>query len=58
MTHVAWGHHLLATRPSLALPDGLLEQWSEEAGKRQLTLAETDRFIAEQALAWAWRQRG
>ena len=58
MTHVAWGEHLLATRPSLELPDGLLEQWSEEAGKRQLTLAETDRFIAEQAVAWAWRQRG
>jgi hypothetical protein len=58
MTHVAWGEHLLATRPSLELPDGLLEQWSEEAGNRQLTLAETDRFIAEQSLAWAWRQRG
>ena len=58
MTHVAWGEHLLATRPSLALPDWLLQQWSEEAGKRQLTLAETDRFIAEQALAWAWGQRG
>ena len=56
MTHVAWGEHLL--RQPLALPDGLPEQWSEEAGKRQLTLAETDRFIAEQALEWAWRQRG
>jgi hypothetical protein len=56
MTHVAWGEHLLRQPPEL--PDGLLEQWSEEAGKRQLTLAETDRFIAEQALAWAWRQRG
>ena len=56
MTHVAWGEHLL--RQELELPDGLLEQWSEEAGKRQLTLAQTDRFIAEQALAWAWRQRG
>jgi len=58
MTHVAWGEHLLATRPSPVLPDGLLEQWSEEAGKRQLTLAETDRFIAEQAIEWAWRHRG
>lgn len=62
MTHVAWGEHLLRQELvlllGLELPDGLLEQWSEEAGKRQLTLAETDRFIAEQALAWAWRQRG
>ena len=56
MTHVAWGEYLLQQPP--VLPDGLLERWSEEAGKRQLTLAETDRFIAEQALEWAWRQRG
>lgn len=54
MTHVAWGEYLL--RQELTLPDGLLEQWAEEAGRRQLTLAETDRFIAEQAVAWAWRQ--
>ena len=36
MTHVAWGEHLL--RQPLELPDWLLQQWSEEAGKRQLTL--------------------
>jgi hypothetical protein len=57
MTHVAWGEHLLQ-QPPMMPGEVLIAKWSEEAGKRQLTLAETDRFIAEQAVEWAWRQRG
>ena len=60
MTHVAWGEHLLATRPSLALPDDeLIGQWSAKASDGgNATLAEVEQRIVEMAIEWAWRQRG
>jgi hypothetical protein len=60
MTHVAWGEHLLATRPSLALPDDeLIGKWSEKASNGgNATLAEVEQRIVEMAIEWAWRQRG
>ena len=60
MTHVAWGEHLLATRPSLELPDDeLIGQWSEKAiNNGNATLAEVGQRIVEMAIEWAWRQRG
>ncbi len=60
MTHVAWGEHLLATRPSLALPDDeLIGKWSEKASVGgNATLAEVEQRIVEMAIEWAWRQRG
>ena len=60
MTHVAWGEHLLATRPSLELPDDeLIGKWSEKASNGgNATLAEVEQRIVEMAIEWAWRQRG
>ena len=60
MTHVAWGEHLLATRPSLALPDDeLIGKWSEKASNGgNATLAEVEQRIVEMAIEWAWRRRG
>ena len=60
MTHVAWGEHLLATRPSLELPDDeLIGEWSAKASDGgNATLAEVEQRIVEMAIEWAWRQRG
>lgn len=60
MTHVAWGEHILATRPSLELPDDeLIGRWSEKASNGgNATLAEVEQRIVEMAIEWAWRQRG
>ena len=59
MTHVAWGEHLLATRPSLELPDDeLIGKWSEKASNGgNATLAEVEQRIVEMAIEWAWRRR-